>query len=103
MRRSCPGLPVIKFEKGEARIGSVRFKGMRVRILEALSRRPGRLWTSSELIWEAWRGEDEPDDALRTLSVTVHYMRERLSREPVTIQGILGRGGGYRLVPLEVA
>lgn len=66
-------------------------------LLAALVRNAGRVVSRKELVTEAWG--DEYGDAIDSLKLYVHYLRQKLETNPQQPEYILtSRGVGYRFV-----
>jgi two-component system KDP operon response regulator KdpE len=66
-------------------------------LLGVLVRNAGRVVTRDELVTQAWG--DEYSDAIDSLKLYVHYLRQKVEKNPNRPEYILtSRGVGYRFV-----
>ncbi len=66
-------------------------------LLAVLVRNAGRVVTRTELVTEAWG--DEYSDAIDSLKLYIHYLRQKLETNPQQPEYILtSRGVGYRFI-----
>ena len=110
LRRSTKPAPVdeIAFDKGELRIDFVErqvwFRDAPIHLtpkeynlLAALARNAGRVVPRAELVTEAWGAEY--GNAIDSLKLYIHYLRQKLERNPQQPKYIVtARGVGYRFI-----
>lgn len=96
-------LPGLSIDSGTAEVllasgRRASLSALELRVLMALARRPGRIWTKKQLYEAAWESPYLGDD--NTVMVTIRRLREKIEDDPDRPQLIQTvRGLGYKLVP----
>lgn len=96
-------LPGLSIDPGTAEVllasgRRAQLSALELRVLMALARRPGRIWTKKQLYEAAWKSPYLGDD--NTVMVTIRRLREKIEDDPDQPQLIQTvRGLGYKLVP----
>jgi DNA-binding response OmpR family regulator len=105
LRRSAPALPAsfragaleVHPEHGEARCQDARFPltGREMRILQVLSKEPGRIVSRRGLLRDAWDMRNVEQLETRTVDMHIAKLRKKLGEHGEMIETV--RGQGYRL------